>query len=90
MKIHYDIKVTGKVQGVFFRANAQSKAEQLGITGWVRNEPDGTVSIAAEGKKDDLHKLIDWCKEGPDWANVNYVDYEEGEIENYESFRITY
>ncbi|TSC53385.1 MAG: acylphosphatase [Parcubacteria group bacterium LiPW_39] len=55
------IKIFGSVQGVFFRANAAAKARELGLTGWVRNERDGTVLVVAEGEQERLKKLVDWC-----------------------------
>lgn len=64
------IKVTGKVQGVFFRASTKEKADQLGIKGWVRNEPDGSVLIEAEGEKSVLHEFKEWCSVGPSSAHV--------------------
>ena len=85
---HYDIRIYGKVQGVFFRANTLRTATELGVWGWVRNEEDGSVSIAAEGPKAKLDKLISWCKHGPAYAHVEQVIYSEGPIQNINGFRI--
>lgn len=68
------IVVHGKVQGVWFRAGTQAKAEEFGLAGWVRNRPEGTVEIHAEGKKFDLQRLIEWCHHGPPAASVSRVD----------------
>ncbi len=85
---HYRIRVHGKVQGVFYRANTLRVATDLEIFGWVKNEPDGTVLISAEGMPDSLDQLVDWCKQGPDYAEVTRVDYREMDPMNFESFKI--
>jgi acylphosphatase len=66
--------IHGKVQGVFYRASAQEKAKELGLTGWVRNRPDKTVEIVAEGDEENLNALIEWSYTGPPDACVTYVD----------------
>ena len=58
------LKIYGKVQGVFFRDSSQRKAKELNLSGWVGNEPDGTVQIVAEGEEKDLKELIEWCRAG--------------------------
>ena len=70
------LKIYGKVQGVFFRDSSRRKAKELNLTGWVKNEPDGTVQIVAEGQESDLKELIEWCKNGPNHANVDEVGIE--------------
>lgn len=87
---HYNITVSGKVQGVFYRANTQDKAKELGIKGWVRNEADGSVYIEAEAEKEKLDQLIDWCKEGPSRARVENVHYDVGEVVGFEKFEVRY
>jgi len=62
------------VQGVFFRASTQSQASEHSLTGWVRNRPDGTVEIHAEGEKESLDRFIEWCRQGPPAANVQRLD----------------
>lgn len=64
------IKVTGKVQGVFYRAHTQEKALELGLTGYARNMPDGSVEILAQGEHATIGSLIEWCKEGSPQATV--------------------
>ncbi|MGQ9680517.1 MAG: acylphosphatase [Candidatus Bathyarchaeia archaeon] len=68
--IRLHIYVLGKVQGVFYRSNTCEKAEELGITGWVKNLADGRVEIIAEGEEEKLKKLVEWCRVGPRWAKV--------------------
>lgn len=85
---HYSIQVFGKVQGVFFRASSQDKAEELGITGWVKNEADGSVRIEAEGPEDKLQSFISWCRKGPAKASVEKVEYADGELQGYEQFEV--
>lgn len=86
--IHNTIRISGKVQGVFFRASTREVASKLGITGWVRNEPDGTVKIAAEGTEEQLAKLLRWCNEGPERAKVDRVTYEPDVVMGFEAFEI--
>lgn len=69
-----ELKIYGKVQGVFFRDTSRIEAEKLGLTGWVRNEADGTVQIVTEGEDKNLNSMIEWCKYGPDHAEVEKVD----------------
>lgn len=84
----YQITVIGRVQGVFYRASAKNKALDLGVKGWVRNEPDGSVLIEAEGSKDKIVDFINWCKEGPDYAKVVEVTNSEVELKSYKNFDI--
>ena len=72
-------KVQGQVQGVGFRYSTLQVAEKLGVTGFVRNLPDGTVEIVAEGSDDQLNELIDWAHRGPSAAEVTQVDITRGE-----------
>jgi acylphosphatase len=67
------IIVSGKVQGVCYRASAQKIARQLQIDGWVKNLPDGRVEIRAQGDAQMLEQLIAWCHKGPVFARVNQV-----------------
>ncbi|MDP2650810.1 MAG: acylphosphatase [bacterium] len=85
---HLKIKISGKVQGVFFRDSVGQKGEEWGIKGFVRNEPDGLVYIEAEGPEEVLEKLVNWCWEGPDMAKVDKVEIEEGDIKNFEDFQV--
>lgn len=84
------IKVTGKVQGVFFRASTKEKADELGVKGWVRNESDGSVLIEVEGEEKALNEFEKWCSEGPPLARVTYVEKQQIAIQGFESFIITH
>lgn len=88
MKKHFAIRVTGKVQGVYYRASAAEEARKLGITGFVRNEPDGSVYLEAEGEEQALQQLIAWCHQGPPRARVDKVLVEEKELLNFTNFEI--
>ncbi len=76
------IKVFGRVQGVFFRYTTRKIARKLGLTGYVKNMPDDTVYIEAEGPKDKLDELLKFSKKGPKDAIVKHVDHEFTEPEN--------
>ncbi|NNE44511.1 MAG: acylphosphatase [Gemmatimonadetes bacterium] len=80
--------VRGRVQGVWFRESTRIKAEELGITGWTRNEPDGSVRIEAEGPEDSLAALAAWAQEGPPHARVDSVDARNGEPEGFSDFEV--
>ncbi len=84
----YQIRVLGKVQGVFYRASTKTMADDLGIKGWVKNEPDGSVLIEAEGTKDKLIDLLSWCKKGPLHANVEGIERSEVALKHYTGFLI--
>ena len=68
--------IEGRVQGVFFRASAKEQADKLGINGWVRNLPGGSVEIRAEGKKENLKQFLDWCNTGPPNSEVSNIEIE--------------
>ena len=73
MQRRVHIVVSGRVQGVGYRASACDKAKSLGITGWVRNLPEGTVEILAEGDEPSIAAFINWCRNGPRWARIDDV-----------------
>ena len=85
------VLISGRVQGVWYRASAKDKAEQLGLKGWVKNTYDGNVEAAFEGEEDSVESMIAWCHEGPKLANVTNVkvDYEKS-TEEFEGFNIIY
>lgn len=90
-KTRAHLVISGRVQGVFFRAETQRAAELYGITGWVRNKPDGTVEAVVEGARPDVVSLINWCKNGPpisrvDGVDVNWQDHESA----FDAFTIRY
>lgn len=73
--ISIEVTVSGRVQGVFYRAATQEKARELGIRGWVRNEPDGSVHALLQHESQDvLERMLNWMKHGPDRAAVNGVE----------------
>jgi acylphosphatase len=84
--MHYSIRVSGQVQGVFFRKSTEEKAKELGVKGFVRNEPDGTVYIEAEGEPEALEQLKAWCLEGPPKAEVSDVQAQPGTEKGYKKF----
>jgi len=84
------IQVLGKVQGVFYRATAKTKADDLKLVGWVRNEPDGSVVMEVQGDDVKVSQMIEWCKEGPTFSRVDQVLEEPAEPLNERSFEIVY
>lgn len=84
---HINIKISGHVQGVFFRETARKEAERLNIKGFVRNNPDGTVYIEAEGTIQQLDKFLEWCHDGPEAAQVEEVKVSKGKVKNFKGFR---
>jgi acylphosphatase len=71
-RIH--LVVRGRVQGVYFRASAEREARQLGLTGWVKNRPDGAVELVAEGEEDQVKDFLTWAQHGPSTARVDKVE----------------
>lgn len=85
------IFISGRVQGVFFRAGTQKKAEKFGVSGFVRNLQDGRVEILAEGEKENVLKLINWVKRGPLFAKVEKVEVKWEEYKGeFGEFEIKY
>jgi len=81
-----DVVVHGSVQGVFYRDSCRREAERLGVAGWVRNEPDGTVAGHFEGHVDAVDALVRWCHDGPPRARVGRVDVVESEPRDADGF----
>src|SRR5690606_13027188 len=87
MKKHLKIRISGKVQGVSFRDSTTAVANQLGIAGFVRTKPDGTVYIEAEGTSPDMSQFLSWCHAGPERAKVERVETEEsGQLQGFTDF----
>lgn len=84
-RIH--LVVRGRVQGVFFRASAQREARQTGLTGWVKNRPDGAVEMIVEGEEDYVKDFLAWAQAGPTTARVDKVETKwrsyTGEFSNF-------
>lgn len=68
------VRVSGRVQGVFFRDSTREKAEELGLSGYVRNTPDGDVEALFEGPPENVREMVRWCEQGPPHASVENVD----------------
>ena len=90
MKRAYII-VHGIVQGVFFRHNTKKTALSLGLKGYVKNIPGGSVEVVAEGPEDKIKELIEFCKKGPEGAEVSRVDVKSGEASGeFDCFEVSY
>jgi acylphosphatase len=85
---HINIVITGKVQGVYYRASALTKAREIGVNGFVQNCKDGSVYLEAEGTDEQLTALTLWCKSGPPSARVLGCEIEPGEVKHYSEFTI--
>jgi acylphosphatase len=88
MRKHLNITVAGRVQGVFFRASTKTSADHLSIKGFVKNQPDGSVYIEAEGEEKDLEQFIDWCSQGPKAAKVEHYQVQDGVMKDFTDFVI--
>jgi acylphosphatase len=84
------IKVTGRVQGVSFRWYARQEAERLGVAGWVRNDPDGTVAGLVEGDDEAVDAMVAWCRQGPSYAAVRDVAVTDVKPTGARAFEIRY
>lgn len=81
--------ISGRVQGVFYRASCQEVAQSYGLKGYVKNLPTGQVEVLAQGEKEKIEKLIIWCKKGPPGASVNNVSVEWEEVKgNFNGFEV--
>lgn len=83
------LSIHGRVQGVFFRDSMRREAEQLGITGWVRNRNDGSVEAVVQGAPGDVDAMVQWAQRGPQRAEVTAVHAEPSDG-SYSEFRILY
>ena len=91
MQKEISIKVSGQVQGVFFRWETMRLARRLGLAGWVSNESDGTVKIVAQGAEDKLKEFIERLRWGPKYARVENIETNWSQPkENFADFRIRY
>lgn len=83
--------IRGRVQGVWFRASTRDAARRLGLTGWVRNLPDGRVEVVAEGEEARVSDFLDWCRRGPPMARVDELQTEwETPTSGFSSFEVTH
>lgn len=86
--LNYIIIVKGRVQGVGYRAFTFKLAKSLGLVGYVKNMPDGTVKIEAEGTKENLDRFAVLCEKGPGWAYVEKIILIESPVQGYRDFKI--
>lgn len=86
--IHKRIRVTGKVQGVFFRESTKNLANDLRLRGFVRNDPDGSVYVEVEGLEEDVSRIVTFCAAGPPRARVETIQVDEGKVVGYDRFEI--
>ena len=84
------VRVTGRVQGVAFRWYAVQEAERLGVTGWIRNEPDESVLAHVEGPDEAVDAMVGWCGRGPSYAAVRDVAVTDARPTGADDFRIRY
>jgi acylphosphatase len=84
------VKVTGRVQGVSFRWYAAQEARRLGVTGWIRNEPDESVAGQFEGDDEAVDALVAWCRRGPSYAAVREVAVTDARPTGARSFDVRY
>ena len=85
-----NVIISGKVQGVFYRASTHQTATRLNVKGWVRNLPNGCVEAVFEADENVVRKMIDWCRKGPSAAAVTHVEINTCTVENFDSFNIRY
>jgi len=86
--VRYRVVVSGRVQGVFFRTTCEQVAGGLGVRGWVRNRDDGAVELVAEGRREPVEQLLDWCRHGPPKANVTGVSVAREPLGAERGFRV--
>lgn len=90
MITHYNILVKGKVQGVWFRKYTKHKADDLQLTGIVKNNPDKSVYIEIEGDENKIREFIDWLYKGSPLSKVSLVEFTKGELCDYKAFEIRF
>jgi acylphosphatase len=90
-KVRKHIYISGRVQGVGFRANARQKAQSIGVKGWIKNLFDGRVEAVVEGDKETVSQMMKFLKRGPSFANVTDVEIEnENYSGDFNNFSIKY
>ncbi len=82
------ITISGNVQGVYFRQSTKEMAIAIGLTGQVQNLADGSVYIVATGSKEQLNRLIDWCRKGPEKARVKEIEIQDITLQQFDTFSI--
>lgn len=87
-QVLFELRIKGKVQGVYYRGSTKAKAEELGLLGWVKNESNGDVTAVVQGPFEQVEQFVAWCKEGPTMALVETVEYKQAPLQQFENFRI--
>ncbi len=87
--ICYKLTIKGRVQGVAFRKYTKRQADKIGLKGFVKNQPDGSVYVEAEGSEEALDQFLLWCYEGSPLARVDHVEVKKGAFNNFADFVIT-
>jgi acylphosphatase len=87
-RVRAHVFVSGRVQGVFYRATTRETAEERGVDGWVRNLDDGRVEAVFEGPEADVESMVEWCHEGSPQAAVDDVDVESEDPDGIEGFEV--
>lgn len=87
-RVARSVRVTGRVQGVFFRAWAQAQARELGVSGWIRNCPDGSVEAHLGGEEDCVERMIERMRRGPSNARVDEISVEDAPVEDLGRFEV--
>ena len=91
MKVRAHVFLSGRVQGVFFRSETKYEAKKLGVSGWVRNLPDGRVEAVLEGEEKSVKELVEFCRRGPSGARVTGIDVMwENYTGEFKDFEIRY
>lgn len=89
--VRAEVVISGRVQGVFFRAHTRERARELGLTGWVRNRFDGRVEAVFEGQRGKVQRMVAWCYRGPRYAQVDNVDVEwQGPTGEFTGFSVRF
>lgn len=88
MKVSYIAHLSGKVQGVYFRASSQQMAIELGLSGYARNLADGGVEVMVSGDKNNVNKILEWLTHGPSEAEVDKIELKQVELQEYSFFSI--
>jgi acylphosphatase len=89
MTLQVHVVISGRVQGVWYRASTKQKAEELGLTGWVKNTKEGNVEAVFEGQEPVIDEMIAWCRKGPPLAHVSDVRIvEKRKANQYTDFTI--
>ncbi len=88
MVIRRRVLASGQVQGVFFRDTCRRMATDAGVSGWARNLPDGRIEAVFEGEEADVERLVEWCRHGPDQAQVSGLEVHEEEPQGEQGFQV--